>query len=102
MYLKEETTLYNPVNSYSYTSSDVADGFHDVTDYNTTPPRASATANANATATPNSSVNEITRFINENTGFLDNEVNPRGKCLFYTFFFGFIGYLLYYVFKDTV
>lgn len=91
MYLKEETTLYNPVNSYSYSD---ADGFHDVTDYNTTPPNASANTMPNAT--------QITRFINENTGFLDNEVNPRGKCLFYTFFFGFIGYLLYYVFKDAV
>ena len=95
MYLKEETTLYNPVNSYSY--SDAADGFHDVTDYNTT------TTPPNANATPqNTNATQIIQFINENTGFLDNEVNPRGKCLFYTFFFGFIGYLLYYVFKDAV
>lgn len=98
MYLKEETTLYNPVNSYSY--SDAADGFHDVTDYNTTPPRATTTQ---PNSTPqNVNATQIIQFINENTGFLDNEVNPRGKCLFYTFFFGFIGYLLYYVFKDAV
>jgi hypothetical protein len=30
------------------------------------------------------------------------QIEPDKKCLFYTFFFGIIGYLLYYVFKDTM
>jgi len=30
------------------------------------------------------------------------EIENHDKCLFYTFFLGFTGYLLYYILKDTV
>jgi hypothetical protein len=31
-----------------------------------------------------------------------NTINSYNKCLFYTIFFSFIGYLVYYIFKDAV
>jgi hypothetical protein len=37
-----------------------------------------------------------------NTQIDSVEIEPDKKCLFYTFFFGIIGYLVYYIFKDTI
>ena len=31
-----------------------------------------------------------------------NTIHSYNKCLFYTIFFSFIGYLVYYIFKDAV
>lgn len=108
MYLKEDTQFisgYKDIKQYSYHNSD-DDTFHDIIDINNPVSPASASANANANASANSNANATNANTNTNTNNDEQEMTQlhtisNNKCLFYTFFFGFIGYLIYYLIKDA-
>jgi hypothetical protein len=89
MYLKEDSLFMSvgPVNGYKYTQ-----------DYNE-PLHASETLHAYTQALAQSQAQTLEV---ESTLLVENNIEPEKKCLFYTFFFGIIGYLLYYIFKDTI
>jgi hypothetical protein len=94
MYLKEDSVFISvgPVNGYKYVNSSSYDIIDNLYQQNH---NEQLHENAEAHAHTQSPVVNRTLLI-------DNEIESDKKCLFYTFFFGIIGYLLYYIFKDTM
>ena len=92
MYLKEDSLFISAgaVSGYKYTT------LYDNNDYVNTQIASETDTSVTDTSVTDTSVTD--------TSVTDTseQIEPDKKCLFYTFFFGIIGYLLYYVFKDTM
>ena len=87
MYLKEDSLFISTgaVSGYNYTT------LYDNNNY----------VNTQIASVTDTSVTD-TSVTDTSVTYINEQIEPDKKCLIYTFFFGIIGYLFYYVYNDTI
>lgn len=94
MFLKEDTTI-------------VCGGYKDIRRYNAEYDTQEQHAHSDyyiANVLSNTNTNTVYDIsdVNDISADVSDREMITNKCLFYTIFFGFIGYLVYYIFKDAI